>query len=262
MHGLRRTTRMTGPLIAAAVGLAAPALAQAQGTLPPSGQTTHSTTLTDGPAWSSLSAAQRSALAPLEREWSSIDSIRRQKWLEVAARFPVMGSDERQRMQARMAEWARMTPQERGAARLHFQEARQIDPADRQARWEQYQSLSPEQRQALVDRSQAASSAKTPASRKPTPPMAKSNLVTGVQGAETPQRPVAPSVVQARTGATTTLISKTPSAPLHQQQGLPKIAASPGFVDRTTLLPQRGPQAAATTPASPDAGDSDTPRRR
>jgi hypothetical protein len=252
---------LAGLLMAVAVGCAAPTLAQ--GTSTTSGRI-RSAGVNEGPAWSSLNAAQRSALAPLEHEWPGIDSARRQKWLEVAARFPVMGTDERQRMQTRMTEWARMTPQERGAARLHFQEARQIDPADRQARWEQYQSLSPEQRQALIDRSRGSSSPKAPTNRKPALPMAKSNLVTGLPGAETPQRPVAPSVVQARTGATTTLISKTPSAPLHQQPGLPKIAASPGFVDRTTLLPQRGPQAAAITPAGLDAAgnDPDSPLRR
>jgi hypothetical protein len=29
---------------------------------------------------------------------------------------------------------------------------------------------------------------------------------------------------------------------------MPKIAATPGFVDSTTLLPQRGPQGAAVEP--------------
>jgi hypothetical protein len=33
--------------------------------------------------------------------------------------------------------------------------------------------------------------------------------------------------------------------PAHQQTGLPKIAATPGFVDPVTLLPRRGPQGAA-----------------
>jgi hypothetical protein len=55
-------------------------------------------------------------------------------------------------------------------------------------------------------------------------------------------------VLQAKPGATTTPLSARPSPPLHQQAGLPKVAATPGFVDTKTLLPQRGPQGAATEP--------------
>jgi hypothetical protein len=60
-------------------------------------------------------------------------------------------------------------------------------------------------------------------------------------------------VVQAQPGATTTLISKRPTPPAHQQAGIPKIAATPEFVDKRTLLPQRGPQAAATRSAAASA---------
>ena len=38
--------------------------------------------------------------------------------------------------------------------------------------------------------------------------------------------------------------------PAHQPAGMPKIAATPEFVNRSTLLPKRGPQAAAVAPAS------------
>jgi hypothetical protein len=55
--------------------------------------------------------------------------------------------------------------------------------------------------------------------------------------------------LQAQPGATTTTINKRPAPPPHQQTGLPKIAASQGFVDKSTLLPKRGPQAAATRPS-------------
>ena len=55
-----------------------------------------------GPGWSSLSAAQRSALAPLQTEWSALDGGRKQKWLELASRFPAMSADERSRVQVRM----------------------------------------------------------------------------------------------------------------------------------------------------------------
>jgi hypothetical protein len=45
---------------------------------------------------------------------------------------------------------------------------------------------------------------------------------------------------------------------LHQQVGLPKVAATPGFVDAETLLPQRGAQgAAARSPARNGKGDKE-----
>ncbi|MEO8836960.1 MAG: hypothetical protein ABI364_09500, partial [Caldimonas sp.] len=54
---------------------------------------------------------------------------------------------------------------------------------------------------------------------------------------------------QARPGATTTLITRRPAPPPHQQTGMPKIATTPEFVNRSTLLPRRGPQAAAVESA-------------
>jgi hypothetical protein len=40
-------------------------------------------------------------------------------------------------------------------------------------------------------------------------------------------------------------MNQTPLPPASIQHGLPKIAATPGFVDPATLLPRRGPQGAA-----------------
>jgi hypothetical protein len=70
-----------------------------------------------------------------------------------------------------------------------------------------------------------------------------------------PARRVAPTMLQAQPGATTTVISKRAAPPPHQQTGLPKIAASPNFVDKDTLLPQRGPQGAATRSAAASAAE-------
>jgi hypothetical protein len=81
---------------------------------------------------------------------------------------------------------------------------------------------------------------------------AKSNIVPNTAFAA-PPKPIAPTVMQAQPGATTTLISKHPTPPAHQQTGLPKIAGTPEFVDKSTLLPRRGPQAAATRSAGASA---------
>lgn len=206
-----------------------------------------------GPRWHELTPAQRSALGPLERSWSGIDASRKQKWLEVANRYPTMPQAERDRITARMSEWVKLSPAERGQARLNFQNARQITPQERQERWQAYQSLSPEERDRLAARAAPAGGTAnrrngTPASRDGV--QNKSNIVPNPTLAAS-RKPVAPSVVQAAPGATTTLISKRPAPPTHQQPGLPKIAATPNFVDKQTLLPQRGAQGAAVVPPAP-----------
>src|SRR5687768_10154482 len=70
-------------------------------------------TLSEGPSWRDLTPAQRLALGPLQREWPGIDAARKRKWLEIAARFPLMSTQERARLQERMTEWARLSPQQR-----------------------------------------------------------------------------------------------------------------------------------------------------
>ena len=214
-----------------------------------------------GVRWAELKPGQQATLKPLEREWPGIEAGRKQKWLELAAGFPKMTPAEQGRIQERMAEWARLTPQERGQARLNFQEAKQVPAQDRQERWNAYQALSPEQKQQFAARAAPGGSG-ADAGRKGVPPVptraeksvrdapqAKSNIVPNPALAA-PPKAIAPTVVQARPGATTTLITKRPSPPAHQQTGLPKIAATPEFVDKATLLPQRGPQGAAARSAS------------
>jgi hypothetical protein len=207
-----------------------------------------------GPSWQSLSAEQRSALAPLQNDWSSIDAPRKTKWLDIAARYPKMPSSEQKRMQTRMTEWARMSPQERAQARLNFQQAKQLPNQERQDQWQAYQALPESERKALATRATSPPKGGAPAD-KPRPELsAKRNIVANPSLSGGPTKPVAPTVVQAAPGATTTLVTRQPAPPPHQQAGLPKIAATPGFVDRNTLLPKRGTQsagvrAAASTPS-------------
>ena len=216
----------------------------------------------EGILWKDLSAGQRADLQPLERDWSGIGADRKQKWVEIAERLPRLPADERARIQARMTEWAQMSPAERGRARINFQEAKQVSPQDRQSQWEAYQALPEEQKRQLAARAApvapkdaarqanglAARQAAAETSSHDAPP-AKSNIVPNPAHAQ-PPRQVAPTVVQAQPGATTSLITKRPVPPAHQQPGLPKIAATPEFVDKSTLLPQRGPQGAATRSAA------------
>jgi len=213
-----------------------------------------------GPRWSELNPAQRQALKPLERDWAGVDADRKLKWMAIANRMPGMPAPERERIQARMTEWAAMSATQRGKVRMNFQEAQQVAPRNRQAQWEAYQALPAEQKRQLAARAVPPPPSATP--KAPGAPRSeradrgsaqlKSNIVPNPAFAA-PPKPVGPTVVQARPGATTTLISKRPVPPAHQQTGLPKIAATPAFVDKTTLLPQRGPQGAATRSAAASA---------
>ena len=113
----------------------------------------------EGVRWQALTPAQREALAPLERDWPGIDAPRKQKWIALAGRFNTLSPEERARINARMVEWAKLTPAERGQARLRFEEARQLPVPDRSERWRAYQALPPEQRQQLAARAATAASA-------------------------------------------------------------------------------------------------------
>lgn len=222
-----------------------------------------------GARWSELKPAQQASLKPLEREWPGIDASRKQKWIELSSRFSRLTPDEQARVQERMTEWARLTPSARGEARLNFQEAKQLPARDRQERWKAYEALSPEQKQHLAARAAPAASpaaadgghkAGMPTGRndktvRDTAPQAKSNIVPNPKLAA-PPKAVAPTVVQARPGATTSLITKRATPPGHQQTGMPKIAATPEFVNKATLLPKRGPQGAATRSAAAAASEA------
>jgi len=202
-------------------------------------------------AWETLTPAQKQVLAPLQRDWSSLDPNRRDKWLEVASRYPSMSEDERRRLQERMAAWARMSPAERARARLQYQEIRQLPPEERQARWQAYQALTEDERRALAQlarppaRGTAGADTRSGAGATTENVTRKNNLV--VPRPQAKSRTVSPSLVNARPGATTTTLTTPAAPPVHHQAGMPKIAATPGFVDRATLLPQRGPQGAAVS---------------
>jgi hypothetical protein len=198
------------------------------------------------PSWSELSLAERQALKPLQTQWDSIDALRKQKWLDIATRYPSMSPEQQARTGSRMAEWAAMTPAQRNAARIQFEQVKQVPATERQARWDAYQSLPPEQRDALTKQAATRDATPAPAPRKSDQP--KSNIVQPNRPSAPPQS-VGPATVKAAVGASTRPISQSPTPPRHQQAGLPKIAATPGFVDSTTLLPQRGPQGAAAEPA-------------
>jgi hypothetical protein len=235
--------------------------AQAQPGHGKTASTRSTTPAEEGVRWQRLKPAQREALKPLQQEWPQIDAARKQKWIELADRLPGMPPEEKARVQGRMADWARLTPAERGQARLRYQETRQMPLGDRRSRWEAYQALSAEEKSSLAARAAAERGQNGEASRRAAgnarhdrrtadAAQPKSNIVGNPNYATAP-RAVGPTTVQAVPGATTTFITRRPSPPPHQHTGLPKVAATPEFVDRSTLLPQRGAQGAAVRSVPP-----------
>lgn len=209
-----------------------------------------------GPAWNTLSPHQQQHLAPLRRDWATIDPARKQKWLNLAERLDKLPPEERERIQRRMADWARLPDGERTRARQQFQEARQLSLDERQARWQEYQALSDEQRRELASQASRRQHEREQGSHlRPADAALRGSLQAKGNVLPLPDsrrgKIVAPAVVQAHPGATTSPVSKSPQPAPFQQSGLPKIAATPDFVDPTTLLPRRGAQAAATVDKTP-----------
>jgi hypothetical protein len=127
---------------------------------------------------------------------------------------------------------------------------------DRAAQWDAYQSLPQTRRQELAAKAMppAPSASAGIASAPARSSVAKRNVIVPTPAG--PPRAVSPTVVQARNGATTRLMSQPAAPPAHQQAGLPKIVATEGFVQPKTLLPKRGPQGAAvraTAASAPEA---------
>ncbi|HUL66236.1 MAG TPA: DUF3106 domain-containing protein [Burkholderiaceae bacterium] len=119
------------------------------------------------PAWKELSAPQREALAPLAKDWDTFDRSRKLKWLDVAAKYPQLSPDAQKRLHERMAEYVKLTPEQRATARTNFQRAYELPMEQRQSLVQQYQELPPEKKQALADK--AAKKADPPRRGTPKP---------------------------------------------------------------------------------------------
>lgn len=229
-----------------------------------------------GTSWQALTPVQRQALGPLSAQWAQMEESSRQKWIKVASRFDTLTPQERQRLQERMKQWATLPPSERGEARLRFQQTRQLPSDERQQKWAAYQALSAEDRQDLNRQAQrrtrtvmladgmvgpreagqifatkrATVAAAFPGKSNVVPSMPQAGNGLNTQGSQPVV--VAPTLVKAGTGATTSLVTQQPMPPTHQHSGSPKITATKGFVDPVTMLPRKGAQSAAmaSLPAS------------
>ena len=203
--------------------------------------------------WVELTPVQRTLLAPLANDWASISVSQRSKWLSSTPMLATLPAAELARLHERMRDWARLTPAERLNARIGFQVAKQVDADQRQAKWEAYQSLPPEKRQALNDKAVARRHALASApGLSPKPLLAtgpKSNIVPAPPKLVSPT-PVTGSLVQAKPGATTVLITRGTVLPSHHAAGETKVVADPALVDPKTLLPRSLKTPLASNPGS------------
>lgn len=136
------------------------------------------------PRWSELSPAQKQALAPLESEWDNLDAFRKNKWLVIGNKFASMKPDEQQRVQDRMRDWVRLTPEQRRMARENYLRAqKKLKPDQKSAQWEQYQQLPEEEKKKLA----AEAAAKKHVATLPSPAQRKdSKTVPPIKSAPKP----------------------------------------------------------------------------
>ena len=101
-------------------------------------------------SWNGLSSAQQQALKPLAGSWNGIDEAQKRKWLAMSRNFPAWPAAEQAKLHSRMTEWAALSPKQRSQARLNFAETKKVPTEEKKARWESYQSLSPEEKRKLA----------------------------------------------------------------------------------------------------------------
>ncbi len=152
-------------------------------------------------SWASLDAEQKTALRPLANTWPTLSPEQQRKWVALAHNFSGMSAAEQGTLQGRMTEWAALSVQQRTQARLNFGETRKLPAGEKKAKWEQYQSLSAEDRKRLAE-------------SRPKPPV----------GTAPALQPVSPDK-----------ILRSPGVKLSPQSGMSAPARPP--VNRNTLLP-------------------------
>jgi len=163
----RKPAAVRRALLFASIGvpmllLADPALAQVKPTAP-----APTAAPTGGPTWTQLSPQQREALAPLASHWTTIPADRKRKWLEIADKYPQLSPEGKERLHARMAEFIKLTPEQRRTARENFQRAYELPIESRESAVQQYQALPDDKKKELTERSQQRkAAAKTPEQKK------------------------------------------------------------------------------------------------
>mgnify|MGYP000222809149 CR=1 FL=1 len=101
--------------------------------------------------WKQLKAHEKKALAPLAARWGELTETQRSKWLAIAQHFDQLSPAEQQVMQTRMTEWVALNPVQRNQARLNFntETVKSLSKDEKKIRWDEYQTLTDEQKRKL-----------------------------------------------------------------------------------------------------------------
>ncbi len=171
-------------------------------------------------AWARLTNAEHVALAPFAAQWDKFSDERKRKWLKIASRYPKLSPDAQKRLHERMAEWIKMTPEQRRVARENYQVSKELPRETRQDAWKAYQQLPEEQKQRL-----AASEHK----RRPTvvsaPPSGKSEIKDINRLVNAKERAASGAAVSGAPAADT--------KPVAAQPAVPAIPSAASFVPAT-----------------------------
>lgn len=141
------------------------ARAEAQTSAVAPGKPAAATTRLSTPAWKELTAGQKEALGPLAQDWDTFDRDRKQKWLEVAKKYPQLSPDAKARVHERMARFAKLSPEQRRNVRENFRKAYELPIDQRQALIQEYKDLPAERKRELSDKAKTSPNA-TPKSRR------------------------------------------------------------------------------------------------
>lgn len=101
------------------------------------------------PLWNDLSAGQQAVLEPFRAQWNGWSAAEKRSWVKLADQVPKMSAQARERADERIREWAALTPEQRRLARQNYRLAKRLPPDERQAQWERYSEMTPEQRSVL-----------------------------------------------------------------------------------------------------------------
>lgn len=102
------------------------------------------------PNWAELTVVQQRIFAPLAPEWNGMPELARKKWLQIAQAYPKYTPAQQQRLQTRMADWVKLTPEQRHRARENFQTTKSLPVQKKSEAWQSYQKLTDDQKKALV----------------------------------------------------------------------------------------------------------------
>lgn len=178
------------------------------------------------PNWAELTVVQQRIFAPLAPEWNGLPELARKKWLQIAQAYPKYTPAQQQRLQTRMADWVKLTPEQRHRARENFQTTKSLPVQKKSEAWQSYQQLTEEQKKALAA---AAKAQKHPSAVTALPGgtgLAKDAAKSLHHGART-KPGTTKSVPTNKATATASAPAATPAAPPAAAAAAPAPASTP-----------------------------------